>query len=236
MKAAIRPKGRRSAMNNKYIKQFRVLYTLFAVILLACLGLFAAGIVQSEEQPQAGRLSTPESPYAFTVTGLPSEGLLHNAEQPIDGTAPTLKAHAHIDRFDMDFYTKDKEVTSDPRIAWVLVLQIVSTGSAAAVVVLTALLLVRLYRSAKRGQVFPGRNASLMTATGVLMVAGSLCADTGTYLERTLARDLLAGTLWQPQAHFTIHFTLIFFGLTIIFLSQVFRMGRELQEEQELTV
>jgi hypothetical protein len=68
------------------------------------------------------------------------------------------------------------------------------------------------------------------------MLVISLCHDLSTYLERTLARDLLAGTQWQPQAHYTVHFTLIFFGLTIVFLSQIFRIGRELQEENELTI
>ena len=78
--------------------------------------------------------------------------------------------------------------------------------------------------------------ATLATVAGILLVAISLCVDTGAYLERTLARDLLAGTEWQPKASFTIHFTLIFFGLAVIFISQIFRIGREMQEEQDLTV
>ena len=82
---------------------------------------------------------------------------------------------------------------------------------------------------------FRGLPIQLLVA-GILLVAISLCVDTGAYLERTLARDLLAGTEWQPKASFTIHFTLIFFGLAVIFISQIFRIGREMQEEQDLTV
>jgi ketol-acid reductoisomerase len=59
---------------------------------------------------------------------------------------------------------------------------------------------------------------------------------TGRALERTLALDLLHNTPWHPKAAYTIHFTRIFFGLTLIFLSQVFRIGRELQEDNELTI
>ena len=40
--------------------------------------------------------------------------------------------------------------------------------------------------------------------------------------------------IWHK--HFDIHFTLIFFGLAVIFISQIFRIGREMQEEQDLTV
>ena len=40
----------------------------------------------------------------------------------------------------------------------------------------------------------------------------------------------------MPQVRYTVHFMRIFFGLTLIFLSQIIRIGRELQEEQELTI
>ena len=70
----------------------------------------------------------------------------------------------------------------------------------------------------------------------VLLVLLSLSIDTGTYLERRLAADLLKDTQWMPQVRYTLHFLRIFFGLTLIFLSQIIRIGRELQEEQELTI
>lgn len=223
-------------MKNKNINRLRVLYAMFAGILLVCLGLFVSDVIGPDESPQFGGLSTPESPYAFTVTDLKTAGALRHAERPIDSISPNMQAHAHIGRFDIDFYTKDPAITSDPRITWVLVLQSVMVATAAAIVVLVAVLLVSLYRSTKQGRVFPKRNSALLMIVGVLMVAMSLCRDTATYLERTLASDLLSGTQWQPQAHYTLHFTLIFFGLTLVFLSQIFRIGRELQEEHELTI
>lgn len=223
-------------MSKRNITHLRWLYILFAGILLSCVALTVAGVVGTDEEPQLGGLSTPESPYAFTVTDLQTVGTLQGTEQAIDSVRPTMQAHAHIERFSMDFYTKDESITSDPRIGWVMALQAVVMVALAAIVALVAVLLVSLYRSTKRGRVFPTRNSTLMLAVGVLMLVISLCHDLSTYLERTLARDLLAGTQWQPQAHYTVHFTLIFFGLTIVFLSQIFRIGRELQEENELTI
>ncbi len=223
-------------MNNKFIAQLKLLYSIFAGILLVCVALFVVGVVSTEESPQAGGLSTVASPYAFSITDLRTDNTMHDMEQPIDLTGKSVKAHAHINRFDMDFYTRDRQVTGDPRITWVLVLQTFVVAAMAAIFVLVGITLVSLYRSAKRGHPFPARNASLLMVAGILLVVISLCVDTGAYLERTLARDLLQGTQWQPQASFTIHFTLIFFGLAVIFISQIFRIGHELQEEQELTV
>ena len=223
-------------MNNRKIAQLKLLYYIFAGILLVCVALFVVGIVTTEENPQVGGLSTPNSPYAFSITDLQTDGPMHDMEQPIDLSGKSVKAHAHINRFDMDFYTRDGQVTGDSRITWVLVLQSFVVAATAVIVILVAITLVSLYRSAKRGRPFPARNASLLLVAGILLVAISLCVDTGAYLERTLARDLLAGTEWQPKASFTIHFTLIFFGLAVIFISQIFRIGREMQEEQDLTV
>ena len=219
-------------MNNRFIAQLKLLYSIFAGILLVCVVLFVVGVVTAEESPQAGGLSTPVSPYAFSITDLRTAGTM----QPIELTGKSVKAHAHINRFDMDFYTRDEQVTGDPRITWVLVLQTFVVAAMVAIFVLVVITLVSLYRSAKRGHPFPSRNSSLLMVAGILLVVISLCVDTGAYLERTLARDLLLGTEWQPQASFTLHFTLIFFGLAVIFISQIFRIGHELQEEQELTV
>lgn len=223
-------------MKNKNIKHLRLLYALFAGILLVCLALFVGNVVSPDDEPQLGGLSTPESPYAFTVTDLQTDGALYGREQSIDSVRPNIQAHAHIDRFNMDFYTRDEAVTSDPRIGWVMVLQTLVVIALGAIVVLVAVLLVALYRSTKRGQVFPTRYSALMLAVGVLMLIISVARDLSAYLERRIAYDLLEGTQWQPQAHYTIHFTLIFFGLTLIFLSQIFRIGRELQEDHDLTI
>ena len=93
---------------------------------------------------------------------------------------------------------------------------------------------VRLAKPVKKGLLHLVFSRFLII--GLLLVLLSLSVDTQTYLERRLAHDLLAGSQWVPQTRYTIHFTRIFFGLTIIFLSQIIRIGREMQDEQELTV
>ena len=68
------------------------------------------------------------------------------------------------------------------------------------------------------------------------MILMSLGMDISTYIERTLAYDLLQQTQWVPAVKVSIHVTRILFGLTIIFMAEVFKIGREMQEEQELTI
>ena len=223
-------------MKTNYIKHVRIVYSLFAGILIICFGLFFSNIISSEDTPQMSAIASPNSDYAFTITNLNAAPELYNTERPIANTPDSVTAHAHISQFDMDFYTRDKAIRNDSRIGWVVALQTIQIICFIAIIVLVTITLISFYRSAKRGHVFPEKKNSLLLVIGILLVVSSLCADTGTYLERTLALDLLHNTPWQPKAAYTIHFTRIFFGLTLIFLSQVFRIGRELQEDNELTI
>ena len=223
-------------MKNNNIAHVRALYGLFGGIMLVCLALFIAHIFYAEEEPLVGNLTAFNSRYAFTVTDLRSSAPLYAEERAIEGMPDGISAHAHVNRFDVDCYTDDELVGSDPRLHWATALQLFGVVALAAIVVLVVVALIAFYRSAKQGRVFPRKCVTLLLVIGLLLVLLSLVVDTQTYLERRLAFDLLSNTSWVPQASYTIHFTRIFFGLTIIFLSQIIRIGRELQDEQELTV
>ena len=223
-------------MKNNNIARVRVLYGLFAGILLICLGLFVCNVISAEDRPQMADLMSPNKGVTFAITDLHSSAPLYLQEQPVDGTPAHVTAHAHINRFDVDINTQDVDNLPDSRLIWVLVLQVFEVLSLVAVLVLVVIALWSFYRSAKHGRVFPARNVSLLMAIGFLLLAMSLSMDTSTYLERRVAYDLLQGTQWVPEAHYTLHFIRIFFGMTIIFLAQIIKIGREMQEEQELTI
>lgn len=223
-------------VKNNNITHVRLLYGLFGGILLISLGLFFSHIFYPEEMSLVGELKAFNSDYAFTVTDLRSSSPLYAVEHPVEGMPEGISAHAHVNRFDIDCYTDNAVIVADPRLHWASALQLFSVAALLAVVVLVVVALISFYRSAKQGRIFPRKSVILLLVIGLLLVAMSLSVDTQTYLERRLAHDLLVGTQWVPQARYTIHFTRIFFGLTIIFLSQVIRIGRELQDEQELTI
>ena len=223
-------------MKHSNILRIRILYGLMGGILLICLGLFVRGIFGSEDEPGVGRLTAFNSEYAFTITDLRPSPALYEVEHPVEGLPEGVSAHTHINRYDVDVYTDNPETAKDRRLIWALLLQLFNVAAVAAIVVLVVVALVSFYRSTKRGQVFPTKNANLLLVIGVLLVALSLSIDTGSYLERCLAADLLKNTQWVPQVRYSVHFMRIFFGLTLIFLSQIIRIGCELQEEQELTI
>ena len=223
-------------MKNSNISHIRLLYGLFAGILLICLGLFFSHIFYAEEEPLVGDLTAFNSRYAFTVTDLHASASLYAVEHPIEGLPAGISAHAHVNRFDVDCYSDDEVIGSDPRLRWATALQLFSVVALVAIVVLVVAALISFYRSAKQGKVFPRRCVTLLLVIGLLLLLLSLSVDTQNYLERSLAYRLLANAQWVPQARYTIHFTRIFFGLTIIFLSQIIRIGREFQDEQELTI
>ena len=83
---------------------------------------------------------------------------------------------------------------------------------------------------------FPKKKIRWLTWIGILMIVMSLSMDISIWIEQGLAAKLLAGTEWEPSTAIAIHTTRLFFGLTIIFMAQIFYIGREMQEEQELTI
>lgn len=223
-------------MKSNSIRHIRTLYLLFAGILLLCIGLFLGNVLHTDEEPRVALFPDTNPTYAFRITDLEAASAIYNSEHQVDSTAPGVTAHTHVSLFDVDIFTSDDRIGKDARIGWVMFLQGFGLVSVVAVFVLVVIVLISLYRSAKHGQVFPASNTLLLSVIGILMIATTLALDTSAYLERRVALDLLLGTPWQPDVRFTIHFTRIFFGLTLIFMAQLFRIGRQLQEDQELTI
>lgn len=223
-------------MRNSSIGHIRTLYLVCAGILVLCIALTLGDVLRSEERPRIPHFPDTSPTYAFRITDLDANNAIYSMEHEIAGTAEGVTAHTHVNQYDVDIFTNDDRIGRDPRIAWVIVLQGVSILSLMAILVLVVIVLISFYRSARRGHIFPSRNIVMLTIIGILQTFFSLCLDTSTYLERRVVLDLLASTEWQPAVHFTIHFTRIFFGLTLIFLAQIFHIGRQLQEEQELTI
>ena len=211
-------------MKSNKIKQVRMLYGLFGGILLVCLGLFFSNVISSADDSQVAQIpSTDVDEHGFFITDLIAREPLYAEVREVEGTAEGLTARAHVSGYTVEFSSAKGEYGGDARATWILILQWTAPIALLAIIVLVSIVLVSFYKSSKRGKVFPIKQVSLLS-------------DTRAFLERQMAADLLEGTLWEPNAAFTIHFSNIFFGLTIIFLSYIFKIGGEMQEEQELTI
>lgn len=224
-------------MKPNKIKQVRGLYALFTGILLVCLGLFFSNVIGSADDSQVVQIPQAEDyQHTFFITDLVANESVYSASQAINGTPDDLSARAHVSEFTVEFASNKGDYANDPRATWILILQWFGPLALLAIIVLVAIVLVSFYRSSKHGKIFPIRQVSLLVVVGLLVIAVSLSSDTRAFLERQMAADLLAGTDWEPTVAFTIHFVNIFFGLTIIFLAHIFKIGREMQEDQELTI
>jgi len=219
--------------NNSTLHRIQVLYGLFTIILLGCLALFVSNVVTTSEHPIFPII--PSQKYALVITNMsPDADRQHTFD--VAGLDTQYSASVAVSKFDAQFAAATSEVVADCRIHWVLALQVACCVMMLAIVVLVAIVLVSFYATAKHGRVFPAKSTLLLLIIGLLLVVMSITVDTSTYIERTVALSLLKNTEWQPQHTFIVHFSRIFFGLTIIFLSQIMRIGRELQDEQELTI
>lgn len=224
-------------MKTSNIKQIRLLYSLFGGILLICLGLFFSNIITAADESKISNMeSSKDEGYVFCITDLQAGNELFKQQHSIDSLASGYSAHAHISSFAADFHADKNIMKTDPRVVWVSVMQWFNTIALVAIVVLAIIVLISFYRSTKQGRVFPKKQVSMLTFIGILILATTISKDTSTFLERMVAADLLEGSLWQPQVLFEIHMGRIFFGLTLIFISQIFRIGYEMQEDQELTI
>ena len=218
------------------ITRIRTLYAILIGVVALCIGLFIFNVVTAADPIGMTGLGNQTQGYGVIITDLQSSPDLYRQNHLVDGLHDSIKASANISRFDISILADKEETLASSKATWCTWLQIFSVLAALAMTVFFIMALISFYIYARRGKVFPTKNIRWLTWAGILMIAMSLGIDISTYLERTLALSYLEGSNWQPSTGLTIHTTRIFFGLTIIFLAEIFKIGRAMQEEQELTI
>ncbi len=193
-------------------------------------------IVRPADSLTVALMGSQHKDYGVIITDLTSSPERYSEGLAVEGMADGLDAEAHVSRYDVCVSTDSEQLLHSGKAAWCMGLQVFSTLAGVAMTVLVVMALISLYINVRRGKVFPKRNIRWLTWAGGLMIAMSLSIDISSWIEGTLALNLLEGSSWQPRPGVTIHITRIFFGLTIIFLAEIFAIGREMQEEQELTI
>ena len=199
------------------ITRIRTLYAIFIGVIALCIALFFLNVFTSADPIEVANIGESRSDYGMLITDLQSGPELYHQNFDVDGLPEGLSANAKISRYDIG-------------------IQIICVLAGTAMTVLVVMALISFYICTRRGKIFPKKNITWLTWAGVLMIFMSLGMDIGTYIERSIAFDLLQHSQWVPAAKVSIHITRILFGLTIIFMAEIFKIGREIQEEQELTI
>lgn len=218
------------------ITRIRTLYAIFIGVMVLCIGLFFLNIINPADPLLTVQADGHDKDYGVIITDLHSSPGLYRQSHDVDGLPEGIEAAATVRSFDVNITSDDSRQLDSSKARWCMWLQVFCVLAGIAMTILIVMALISFYINVRRGKVFPKKNIAWLAWAGVLMIVMSLGMDVSTYLERTLALDLLAGSSWEPQVTIQIHHTRIVFGLTIVFLAEIFKIGREMQEEQELTI
>ena len=218
------------------ITRIRTLYAIFIGVIALCIGLFFFNIINPADPLLTVQADGQDQDYGVIITDLHSSPKLYRQSHDVEGLPEGMEATATVRTFDVNITGDDSQQLASSKANWCMWLQLFCILAGIAMTILIVMALISFYINVRRGKVFPKKNIAWLAWAGVLMIVMSLGMDVSTYLERTLALDLLAGSSWEPQVTIKIHHTRIVFGLTIVFLAEIFKIGRDIQEEQELTI
>lgn len=234
---SLQPRNNGNDMSKKAtITRIRTLYAIFMGVIALCIGLFFLNVFTAAEPIDVVDFGESKGEYGMIITDLQSSQSVYRQDYEVEGLPEGLSANARVSRFDVGIASDDMDALPTGKAVWCMWLQLFCVVAGVAMTVLVVMSLISFYIYTRRGKVFPKKNITWLTWAGVLMILMALSMDISTYLERTIAYDLLQQTQWQPEARVSIHIIRILFGLTIIFMAEVFKIGREIQEDQELTI
>lgn len=218
------------------ITRIRTLYAIFIGVMVLCIGLFFLNIINPADPLLTVQADGHDKDYGVIITDLHSSPGLYRQSHDVDGLPEGIEAAATVRSFDVNITSDDSRQLDSSKARWCMWLQVLCVLAGIAMTILIVMALISFYINVRRGKVFPKKNIAWLAWAGVLMIVMSLGMDVSTYLEQSLALELLADSTWEPQVTVQIHHTRIVFGLTILFMAEIFKIGRQMQEEQELTI
>lgn len=218
------------------ITRIRTLYAIFIGVMVLCIGLFFLNIINPADPLLTVQADGHDKDYGVIITDLHSSPGLYRQSHEVDGLPKGIEASATVRSFDVNITSDDSRQLDSSKARWCMWLQVFCVLAGIAMTILIVMALISFYINVRRGKVFPKKNIAWLAWAGVLMIVMSLGMDVSTYLEQSLALELLADSTWEPQVTVQIHHTRIVFGLTIVFMAEIFKIGRQMQEEQELTI
>lgn len=218
------------------ITRIRTLYAIFIGVMVLCIGLFFLNIINPADPLLTVQADGHDKDYGVIITDLHSSPGLYRQSHDVDGLPEGIEAAATVRSFDVNITSDDSRQLDSSKARWCMWLQVFCVLAGIAMTILIVMALISFYINVRRGKVFPKKNIAWLAWAGVLMIVMSLGMDVSTYLEQSLALELLADSTWEPQVTVQIHHTRIVFGLTIVFMAEIFKIGRQMQEEQELTI
>lgn len=105
-----------------------------------------------------------------------------------------------------------------------------------AVFIVLFIILNSLHRSSKTDNVFARSNISLTRWIGILLIGASILVRSGEYMEKLMAMELLKGTSYHIVPDIPIAFGELLTGILILFVAEIFAIGYDMSQEEQLTI
>ena len=168
-------------------------------------------------------------------------------DRPSQTVAPALpevlSAEVHAEHLQL-FVVEEAPTDSVMRLAfssvgghpWMYALLMLSGLSFIAIVVLMFLIIHSLRRSIREERTLEQRNVWLLRTIGALTILAELFQDIVNWRMAHRAAELLSGSDYAVDTMFHVSYTNIIMGILILFAAEVFAIGRNLSEEQRLTI
>lgn len=105
------------------------------------------------------------------------------------------------------------------------------------VIILLMYFIIRSVRRAIRQErPLSKNNVWLLRSIALLTILSELLSQTGLWLINTKAAEVLAGTGYTVDVAFHLNYSTLIMGILLLFAAEVFVIGRDLGEEQKLTI
>ena len=226
---------------NKYLRHLRILYAVFLGMLLLCVGLFVTEVISSDDYYTFDKLNERLqkekcTSYYVVVTDIQNKANSTAYDFTPNCSDSTLNINAHVNRFDVSVVTSDKAKLSSPLITTTIVLQFVAVFLLLGIFIFLFLELISLYKSIKQGKIFQKRSIKYLRVIAIMLILMSLSIDFAKYCELQYIKDVLQSTDIAVKSGFTIHFVRLLFGIVILFIAEILKIGIQMQEDQDLTI
>lgn len=227
---------------NKHLRHLQLLYAAFLGVLLLCIALFVTKVIRSDDYYTFDKLyeqlSKEKNMSEFvTVTdiNLKATSTVHDfyLRLPADST---IAISAHPNRIDVALATTSPDRLSSPLVTATIVLQFATVLLLLVIFVFIFIELRTLYKAIKQGKIFQRRSIRCLYVIAIALILMSLSIDFAKYFEQCYVANLLQGSGLEIASGFNIHFVRLLFGIVILFIAEIFKIGFQMQEDQDLTI
>lgn len=225
----------RVALRIKVIYFLFFLFTVASVIFGATRRNMISSAADYERLEQSANLSNgvnyDYSDFIFSV-GLKSDYDAFNL--PIVTADTTVRASARPSVIDLRIEADTKNPYANNIWSYLLNYAVIIIPIVSYCFLLT--MLISLALSFKRGTFFSRRNIKRVRWVAILQILYAVCSSLYVCVDNHYAAILMEGSGYKVDTAFVLDYGSVILGLVILFIGEIFAIGYDLSEDQQLTI